>query len=104
MIELTYDMPIFQRHAHTKVKGHRGKVALTRGPLVYCLESTDNPGVDIFSARLDPTNLPAEPAPHLLGGISVLKGTTLDGQPLTFIPYHLWANRGESQMTVWVNT
>jgi DUF1680 family protein len=25
------------------------------------------------------------------------------GQPLTFIPYHLWANRGESQMTVWVN-
>ncbi|NJD59819.1 MAG: glycoside hydrolase family 127 protein [Anaerolineae bacterium] len=104
MIELTYDMPICQRHAHAKVKGHQGKVALTRGPLVYCLESTDNPGVDIFSARLDPASLQTEHAPHLLGGISMLKGATQDGQPLTFIPYNLWANRGESQMTVWVNT
>jgi uncharacterized protein len=103
-IELALDTPIVLRRAYAKVKGHRGKVALTRGPLVYCLESVDNPDVDIFGARLDPNLLRAEHVPNLFGGITVLKGQTLDGIPLTFIPYQLWANRGESQMTVWVNT
>jgi DUF1680 family protein len=103
IVQLTLDMPICLRQAHPKIKNHKGKVAVTRGPLVYCLESTDNPGVDIFSARLNTTSLVPENAPHLLGGITTLKGTAINGQPLTFIPYHLWANRGESQMTVWVN-
>ena len=103
-IELTFEMPIALRSAHPKVKGHAGKVAVTRGPLVYCLESVDNPGVDLFTCRLDPTSLRSDPAPDLLGGITLLRGQTIDGQPLTFIPYSLWANRGESQMTVWVNT
>ena len=40
---------------------------------------------------------------HLLGGTEVLRAATSDHQSLTFIPYQLWANRGESQMTVWVN-
>jgi DUF1680 family protein len=103
IVQLAIDMPICLRQAHPKIKNHKGKVAVTRGPLVYCLESTDNPGVDIFSAQLSTTDLVPENAPHLLGGITTLKGTTIKGQPLTFIPYHLWANRGESQMTVWVN-
>jgi DUF1680 family protein len=38
-----------------------------------------------------------------LGGVEVLRAHTFDDQLLTFIPYPLWANRGESQMTVWVN-
>ena len=104
LIKLDFDMPITLRRAHPKVKGHRDKVAVTRGPLVYCLESTDNPGVDITSVRLEASSLTTEPAPDLLGGISILSGQTVEGQSLTFIPYHLWANRGESQMTVWVNT
>jgi DUF1680 family protein len=103
VIELDFDMPITLRRAHPMVKGHERKVAVTRGPLVYCLESVDNPGVDIFSALLDASTLQAEPAPMLLGGITLIYGHTLDNQPLTFIPYHLWANRGESYMTVWVN-
>jgi DUF1680 family protein len=103
VLELDFDMPVTLRHAHPKVKGYRDKVAVTRGPLVYCLESTDNPGVDIFSAQLEADSLIPEPAPELLGGITILRGQTVDGQPLTFVPYHLWANRGESQMTVWVN-
>jgi len=103
VLELDFDMPVTLRRAHPKVRGHRHKVAITRGPLVYCLESTDNPGVEVISTRLDAASLTFEPAPHLLGGITILRGQTVDGQPLTFIPYHLWANRGESQMTVWVN-
>ena len=103
VIELTFEMPITMRRAHPRVKGHAGKVALTRGPLVYCLESVDNPGVDIFTARLDPATLRADYDQQLLSGSGVLRAETVDQHSLTFIPYQLWANRGESQMTVWVN-
>lgn len=103
-LEFNFDMSIKLRHAHPKVKGHVGKVTVTRGPLVYCLESVDNPGVDIFTAQLDPVSLRAEFVPDLLGGCVVIYGKTIDGKPLKFIPYFLWANRGESQMVVWVNS
>jgi hypothetical protein len=102
VIELAFDLAITARRAHPRVRGHAGKIALTRGPLVYCLESTDNPGLDIFAARLDLASLRPEPAPDLLGGIIVLSGYATAGQPITAIPYALWGNRGESQMTVWV--
>ncbi len=101
---MDFDLPVNLHQVHPKVKGYHHKVAVTRGPLVYCLESIDNPDVDIFSTRLDTTSLQSEPAPEMLGGITILRGQTVGGQALTFIPYHLWANRGESQMTVWVNT
>jgi DUF1680 family protein len=77
-------------------------VALTRGPLVYCLESIDNPGLHLFAARLDPATFQPEFEPELLGGVWVLRGRTHQGQPCTAIPYYAWANRGPSQMTVWV--
>jgi DUF1680 family protein len=102
VLELNFEMPILLRRASPKVRGHQGKVTVTRGPLVYCLESVDNPDVDIFTARLDPSSLQAEFS-SLLGGTEILHGKTTDGQRLTFLPYFLWANRGESQMTVWVN-
>ncbi len=103
-VEITFDMSICKRIAHHKVRGYKGKTALTRGPLVYCLESPDNPGVDLFNCRLDPTSLHTEFDAGLLGGIEVLRGTSSDGKPLTFIPYSFWANRGESQMNVWIKT
>ena len=102
-IELEFDLPIILRRAHPKVKGHTGKAALTRGPLVYCLESVDNPDIDIFSVGVDPVGLRTEYNPDLFGGINLLKGQTEDGRLLTFIPYQLWANRDASLMTVWVN-
>jgi DUF1680 family protein len=103
-VEFDFDTSIKLLHAHPNVKGHAGKVTVTRGPLVYCLESVDNPGVDIFTAQLDPTSLRDEFIPDLLGGCVVIHGKTMDGKHLKFIPYFLWANRGESQMVVWVNT
>jgi uncharacterized protein len=103
VVELDLPMPIRLRRAHPRVKGHTGKAALTRGPLVYCLESIDNPGLDIFSARLDPASLRTGFDSDLLGGSGMITGLIETGQPVKAIPYLLWANRGESQMTVWVN-
>jgi DUF1680 family protein len=65
--------------------------------------------VDIFSSRLNPSSVVDHASsvtslPALLGGTKVITGKTTDGKNLTFIPYLLWANRGESQMTVWVNS
>lgn len=101
-ISLHFDLPIHARTAGPRVAGHAGKVALTRGPLVYCLESIDNPGIDIFAAAIDLRSLRPEPAPDLLGSIVVLRGQTMDGRPITAIPYALWGNRSASEMTVWV--
>ncbi len=103
IVEFNFDMSIQVRHAHPQVQGHAGKVAITRGPLVYCLESLDNSGVDIFTAQLDLTSLREEFVSDLLGGCVVIHGKTTDGKLLTLIPHFLWANRGASQMTVWVN-
>jgi len=101
-ISISFDCPVRLVRAAARLRGHKHKAALCRGPLVYCLESVDNPGVDIFKAQLDPKTLRVEPDERL-GGIQVLRGETVKGEQLTAIPYPLWANRGESQMTVWVN-
>ncbi len=102
-IEINFDMTIKLRRAHPKVKGHQSKVTLTRGPLVYCLENIDNPNVDIFNLKIDTTSVRANFDETLLGGIIKIEASTTDGQAITFIPYHLWGNRGLSQMTVWIN-
>jgi len=103
-LEFNFDMSIQLRRAHPKVQGHADKVTVTRGPIVYCLESVDNLAVDIFTVQLDSSSLHDEFIPNLLSGCVVIHGKTVDGKPLKFIPYFLWANRGESQMTVWVNS
>jgi uncharacterized protein len=103
-VEISFSTPVELRRAHPRVKGHQGKAAVTRGPLVYCLESVDNPGIDIFSVKFDPGTLIPTFDPNLLGGIVKIQAKAAGGAPLTFIPYFLWGNRGTSQMTVWVNT
>jgi DUF1680 family protein len=92
------------RKASPRVRGHQGKIALTYGPIVYCLESVDNPDVDIFSAQLgNKFELEYLPFPPLGEHAHVILAHTPEGKQLTFIPYHLWGNRGASTMTVWVN-
>jgi hypothetical protein len=102
LIEIEFPMEIAVRRAHPRVRSCRGKVALTRGPLVYCLESVDNPGLDLFDARIDLSGLRAEFDPGRLGGLWILRGETGQGQPFIAIPYAWWGNRGESQMAVWL--
>ncbi|HMD81509.1 MAG TPA: beta-L-arabinofuranosidase domain-containing protein, partial [Anaerolineales bacterium] len=79
-LEFNFDMSIRLRRAHPNVKGHKGRVAITRGPLVYCLESIDNPDVDIFTAQLDSSTLHDEFMIDLLGGCVVIHGKTIDGK------------------------
>ncbi len=100
-IELEFEMPVQIWATHPKVKATRGKVAISRGPLVYCLESSDNPGIDIFNVQLDPSSLYAQFDPDFFGGATLIRAQTTNHQPLTLIPYFLWANRGNSQMTVY---
>ncbi|MEN4041659.1 MAG: hypothetical protein ROW39_04890, partial [Anaerolineaceae bacterium] len=64
--------------------------------------SVDNPGIDIFTEKLDPASLVAGFDPVLLGGMVKITAKTSNGQPLTLIPYYAWGNRAASQMTVWV--
>lgn len=112
IVELTLPMAIRRVVADEAVKDDAGRVALERGPIVYCIEGTDNEHV--FSMVLDDkASLVAEKQDKLLGGVTVIKGgvqmAVEDGhgktitKPATMlaIPYYAWCNRGSTEMNVW---
>ena len=105
-IELNLPMEIQRVYAHEKVAADRGRVALQRGPLVYCLEGVDHK-VDVHQMVLpSDAKLTAEHQADLLGGVTVIRGkATVNNQPvdLKAIPYYTWDNRGESPMAVWMH-
>jgi DUF1680 family protein len=108
VVELDLPMPIRRVLAHENVKDDLGKVALMRGPIVYCLEAVDQPEQDVFRLVLPrQVQLRAEHRPDLLGGVTVIQGQVpSEGQGLltmTAVPYYAWANRGRAAMTVWIN-
>ncbi len=101
-------MPVRKVVADERVTDDRGKVAVERGPLVYCVEGVDEP-VHPWKILL-PGDSPLKPvaAPHLIEGhyMVVLKGEALtlsgDTIPLTMIPYYAWDHRGNRGMRVWL--
>jgi hypothetical protein len=99
VVELRLGMPIRLHRQDERVGGCGGMVALSRGPLVYCLESIDN-ALDIFAAEVRPDSFVPIRDEALLGGVCKIQARAGDGETLTFIPYMLWANRGPSRMTV----
>jgi hypothetical protein len=107
VVELELPMPVQRVYAHEKIKDDQGKVALMRGPIVYCLEAVDHPGTD-SSRFVLPREAPlqAERRPTLLGGVTIVQGKALvDGQrPVTLsaVPYYAWANRERGPMVVWM--
>jgi uncharacterized protein len=108
VVELDLPMPVRRVYAHEDVKANRGKVALMRGPVVYCLEAADHPDTDVPNLRLPrKAELHPEHRLELMGGVTVLQGITLaDGGlrvTLTAIPYYAWANRERGAMTVWID-
>jgi hypothetical protein len=103
-LALHFALPIRLLRQDVRLPLCGGMVVVTRGPLVYCLESVDNAGVDLFNVALDASSLRPVHDEGSLGSATLLQGSTESGQPLTFIPYMLWANRGESQMTVFVRS
>ena len=121
---LTLPMPVERMLAHPKVRQDAGKVALQRGPVVYCLEEVDN-GAELANVSLPrASQLTAAFDPQLFGGVSVISGsahrhaprewngdlyrpqatTVIDSSEFTFkaIPYFLWANRAPGEMRVWI--
>jgi DUF1680 family protein len=100
--------------ANENVSSAKGKVALERGPLVYCVEGADNAGGVQQLVLTDEVVLRAAPRPALLGGITVLEGTAVEAYhredgtvatrpvDLTAIPYQVWCHRGPNAMEVWL--
>ncbi len=123
VITFNLEMPVQVIHSHPSVRENIGKVAIMRGPIVYCLEEEDN-GQDLHLIRLPKSpHFTYEFNKDKLGGIVTLtsQGLTLDQKDwgkdtlyapytedtyaektLTWIPYYTWANRDCGEMCVWV--
>lgn len=113
-IALDFAMPVERVHADPHVKADVGRVAIARGPVVYCLEGADN-DAHVRDLYL-PTDaeLKAEFQSDLLGGVTVVHGTAMrvsandDAEvktspvPFTAVPYFTWDNRQPGQMVVWL--
>jgi len=101
--EVTFDMamPVEVVAADPRVKADIGKRCLQRGPLVYCMEETDNPQYD--KALLLPSmNYMTAFEPDLLDGVVTI--TAVNGDDVyKFIPYYAWDNREAGKMKVWVD-
>ncbi len=96
-VELELPMPVRKVRCDPRVEDNRGRAALQRGPLVYCVEERDAsfPVADLALGA--ESNLGAAWDGDLLGGIVVIRGTGF-----TAIPYYAWANRGVGPMRVWL--
>ncbi len=115
VVELNLPMPVHKVVAHAMVQDDKNRVAIERGPLVYCAEWPDNGGSALNLVLPDNAALKGEFRPDILNGIEVVTGEIqavvrdADGvavktvpHNLVAIPYYAWANRGFGEMTVWI--
>jgi DUF1680 family protein len=117
--EIQISLPLETRRvkADSRVKDNIGKVALMRGPMVYCVEWPDFESKRVLNLVLPPeSKLKTTFKPDFLGGVAVVEGKgssvkkTKDGKltespvNITAIPYFAWANRGSGEMAVWLAT
>jgi DUF1680 family protein len=125
-VRLSLPMPVRQVECHPNVAENAGRVALMRGPLLYCVEEADNPGISPQEITLQRNaEFNEEWQNGLLGGVVALSteagikspdsewggklyrtarkpGTLLEKKEITAIPYYAWANRSPGPMRVWV--
>ncbi len=115
-IELDLPMAVRRIVAHQNVEDDRGKLAIERGPIVYCLEGADNREGKVLNIVIpDSSELTSLYRLDLPGGLQVVRGhaysvrrtlageTAVDGpEEFVAIPYYAWAHRGLHQMAVWV--
>jgi hypothetical protein len=119
-------MPVRRVAAHPYALENTGRVALMRGPLLYCLEGVDHPGVDLRDVVVsDDVELTSRFRTDLLGGVQVIEGEAAVAPPdaawagqlyrtdaageaerqalaITAVPYFAWANREPGAMQVWL--
>ena len=120
-IHLVLDMSVRRVRASLRVRADIGKLAVARGPIVFCMEQVDNEGPLWLDGMSADANVSESYEPDLLDGVEVLKvkGSRLESptddqyravdapltereETLTMIPYYAWCNRAEGQMQVWV--
>ena len=119
-IDLQLPMTPQRVRCNPLARANIGRIAVQRGPVVYCLEGADHPGVNLDAVVLsDAAKLTDEFRADLLGGVSVVKAraTLADAAPwrgslyrvaddkaveLTMVPYFAWDNRAAGQMAVWL--
>ncbi len=113
-LELELPMPVRLVKANEAVEADRGRIAVQRGPIVYCFEAVDNDG-DVADLVLDDSaNLKAKYHKDLLHGLTVITGKAkravrkddgtveLKTAKVTAIPYYAWHHREPGPMQVWV--
>jgi len=107
VIQLDLPMPVRRVQSHPNVAENTGKVALERGPLVYCVEGIDHEGEALDLILPEDPEIYMEFDPNLLKGLVVIKGNVLQKgnlRELTAIPYYAWSHRGVGEMTVWLQS
>ena len=111
VIDIDFPMSVRRIVANDNAEDDRGKVALERGPIVYCLEGSDQLDGQVFNKYiLNSAAITAQYDADLLNGVVTLSGDAKQLQPdgtikdVTFraIPYSTWNNRGAQQMEIWV--
>ncbi|MGD1008848.1 MAG: beta-L-arabinofuranosidase domain-containing protein [Candidatus Aminicenantales bacterium] len=113
VVEVKFPMPVRRVVANDKVEADLGRVAVERGPLVYCVEWADNDGRVSNFVLPDGATLAAEKRPDLLDGVVTVQGeaeavsekggkAVIEKKAITLIPYFAWANRGRGEMEVWI--
>ncbi|OGD19897.1 MAG: six-hairpin glycosidase [Candidatus Aminicenantes bacterium RBG_16_63_16] len=114
-VEVVFPMPVRRALANPAVKADAGRVAVERGPLVFCAEWPDNGGQVSNLVLADGVELSSESRSELLGGVTVISGDAASlvefraGRPavklqqrILLIPYYAWAHRGKGEMMVWL--
>lgn len=111
VVEINFPMEVRRIKANDQVIDDKGKLAIERGPIMYCLEGKDQADSTVFN-KFIPDGTPMEAAYNgtLLNGVVVLTGTAKEVQkdgsikevPFKAIPYSTWNNRGSDQMAVWI--
>jgi DUF1680 family protein len=122
-VELDLEMPIARLFANPQVRQDIGRVALSRGPLIYCVEETDNAGQLHRIALPRTARIEAHEAPNLLGGVVTLSAVAskeatenwdsglyrtdppaVSETKITAVPYFAWDNREPGEMLVWLRS
>ncbi len=115
-VEVEFPMPVRTVVADERIIDDAGKIAVQRGPVIFCAEWPDNNTGNILNLVVDKNSgFSAEFMPSLLEGTMLIKTNgsqtkktvdgkieTLENEDITLIPYALWNNRGPGQMMVWL--
>ncbi len=104
-IEVMVEMRVRKVVSHELVEANNGKMALERGPLVYCAEEVDNPGGILNLTLSESDDFEYAFDPELFDGLGTIKGKGQGSQeevPFSAIPYYAWAHREIGEMAVWI--